>query len=368
MNILAKLFFILCVMQFQSIYANVTVGEWNLSNPVVNGATTRWKAIKNTSNPSPLTISTTTTTLKVTNHLVKNELSELALNAVMLAVPEGEDFIVDVPNQYIKYSLKKNNHNTSKYQYISPFYDYPGYKVYVYTLEQARLEVRKYLNEYPGEGNFFITECIDREYQYDCYWGSKGEENNPYGDYFFFSQTTNDEYDANAKPELLSLKNLSSKILILAKQKNVQAENYISSVVQDMLLHDEAYKKSIQTQLNTKLQASQNIGNNNGNNSTPPNNNDEEDQRRINNVLKDSRPGQETSTKLRQYIKEGGFERANKDFDSLGLQNIRNIPNGRLGQLKDATYVNVRSKSSAGNVPTLEIQISKRPIKIRYEP
>lgn len=254
-------------MQFQSIYANVTVGEWNLSDPVVNGATTRWKAIKNTSNTSPLPISTTTTALKVTNHLAKNGLSELALNAVIPAVPEGTDFIVDVPNQYIKYSLKKNNHNTSKYQFTSPFGQYTGYEAYIYTLEQARLEVRKYLNEYPGEGNFFITECIDREYQYECYWGSKGEESNPYGYSFFFSQTTNDEYDANAKPELLSLRNLSSKILILAKQKNVQAEKYISSVIQDMLLHDEAYRKSLEAQLNTKLQASKN---------TTPNPNDED--------------------------------------------------------------------------------------------
>ncbi|GAB3051239.1 hypothetical protein GCM10027155_16680 [Acinetobacter apis] len=363
-------------MQFQSIYANATVGEWNLSDPVVNGATTRWKAIKNTSNTSPLPISTTTTALKVTNHLAKNGLSELALNAVIPAVPEGTDFIVDVPNQYIKYSLKKNNHNTSKYQYTSPFGQYTGYEAYIYTLEQARLEVRKYLNEYPGEGNFFITECINREYQYECYWGSKGEESNPYGYSFFFSQTTNDEYDANAKPELLSLRNLSSKILILAKQKNVQAEKYISSVIQDMLLHDEAYRKSLEAQLNTKLQASQNTGSNNGNNSTPPNNDDEDDaNNKIDTLLKkttlETKKGSKKGAKNSIYdrIGGGGFEQVMTDFNSLALKNIRNIPSKPnetvvIGQLRNNQWVTARSYSTRDGRPTLEI--TDKSIKIRY--
>ena len=69
-----------------------------------------------------------------------------------------------------------------------------------------------------------------------------------------------------------------------------------------------------------------------------------------------------------QNEKNGGFNQANKEFDNLGLTNIRDIPNiGRVGQLKDGTKVVVRNKSSDGR-STLEIQSSPKKIEIRYNP
>lgn len=47
--------------------------------------------------------------------------------------------------------------------------------------------------------------------------------------------------------------------------------------------------------------------------------------------------------------------------------NVKDIPIGRVGQLKDGTKVVVRSRSSDGR-PTLEIQSSPRKIEIRYNP
>jgi hypothetical protein len=75
------------------------------------------------------------------------------------------------------------------------------------------------------------------------------------------------------------------------------------------------------------------------------------------------------SQRVDNWSKEGGFERANKDFDSLKLNKVQDRGNGlRTGQLPDGTYVNVRPFSS-GDLPTLEIQYNDKPtVKIRYSP
>jgi len=75
--------------------------------------------------------------------------------------------------------------------------------------------------------------------------------------------------------------------------------------------------------------------------------------------------GKKTKGKSTQYNKSGGYNSANKDFDSLGLSNVKKIEGGRVGKLKDGRTVVVRKKSSEGH-PTLEIQDGKRRIKIRY--
>ena len=74
---------------------------------------------------------------------------------------------------------------------------------------------------------------------------------------------------------------------------------------------------------------------------------------------------------LKQYIKEGGYEEALKDFESLFPKDVKEIKTGntgKVGYLDDGRTVNVRIKSS-GNLPTLEIYnpIDETSIKIRYE-
>lgn len=59
------------------------------------------------------------------------------------------------------------------------------------------------------------------------------------------------------------------------------------------------------------------------------------------------------------------MEDANKDFDSLNPQNIKDIPGGRSGNLPDGRKVNVRDHSTDSR-PTLEIQEGKKHLKIRY--
>nr|WP_252717799.1 hemagglutinin repeat-containing protein [Acinetobacter soli] len=111
-----------------------------------------------------------------------------------------------------------------------------------------------------------------------------------------------------------------------------------------------------------------------GNSATgmPPNDEDKNNDKissnsKIDKILKNAKSGRETKGRTDQFEKNGGFTQANKEFDSLGLQNVKDIPIGRVGQLKDGTKVVVRSRSSDGR-PTLEIQSSPRKIEIRYNP
>ncbi|MBY5983173.1 hypothetical protein KUW18_03630, partial [Halomonas sp. DP5Y7-2] len=84
-----------------------------------------------------------------------------------------------------------------------------------------------------------------------------------------------------------------------------------------------------------------------------------------------------TGGKSIQFQKNGGYDRANADFDSLGLSNVREISmpsggSGRVGTLSDGRKVVVRSRSSERipghfSQPTLEIQnLDRTRIKIRY--
>ena len=69
--------------------------------------------------------------------------------------------------------------------------------------------------------------------------------------------------------------------------------------------------------------------------------------------------------------KKGGYKQAEKDFESLGLKNIKNSESSdgslvKIGELEDGTRVNIRTKNTYGAEATLEIQ-GKKPIKIRYK-
>ncbi|GAB3046106.1 hypothetical protein GCM10027155_09380 [Acinetobacter apis] len=238
------------VMQFRPIYAATVIDGWDLGNPVQNGATTTYDVTKEvTGKVFESTISISPSTTQIVKYLVKNGSSELAMATIMQAVPNGKDF--NISTQKLNYNLKENNQNTPKYKYSSPF-DYGD----VYTLTQARNHLKRSLNEYPGEGNYFITVCVDLKEKYECYWGSKGEESDPLRS-VYFSRTSNDEYNSKVKSKTLSLKTLANKMINLANQENIAAKEYIAVSNQDLVDNDEKKRKSIAKELNAKLKASQ---------------------------------------------------------------------------------------------------------------
>ena len=97
---------------------------------------------------------------------------------------------------------------------------------------------------------------------------------------------------------------------------------------------------------------------------------EEDDVKSVEDILKDAKPGEKTKRKSTQFEKPGSYEGALKDFEDLGLSNVRDIDKGKnkvkVGILSDGRKVNVRTDSSDER-PTLEIQKPNgRNIKIRY--
>jgi hypothetical protein len=104
-----------------------------------------------------------------------------------------------------------------------------------------------------------------------------------------------------------------------------------------------------------------------------PNDPDDKEQAQndtIDKILQDAEKLPQTKGKTTHYAKDGGFTRANREFDSLNLKNVKDIQVGRdgvgrTGRLENGTNVTVRSRSIDGR-PTLEIQKSPKKIEIRY--
>jgi len=88
----------------------------------------------------------------------------------------------------------------------------------------------------------------------------------------------------------------------------------------------------------------------------------------IDNLVKTSQPLPETKGRTKAFDRgSGGLEQANREFDTLGPKNVREIPDGgRVGQLSDGRTAIVRSRSTDSNRPTLEIQDGKNRTKFRY--
>lgn len=368
------------VMQFQSVHASVAIGGgWSLNLTRVENSTNIFTAFKN---GFQSTVAISPSSAQVAKSLLRGGLVGLALSAVTQVLEDGVDYLLDSANQELRYTPKPvYQYNPSRY-----YPSVPGCEsstVTFKTLEEA-MSWGRYCINWSIENNHQIQKILKTTYNSITYLNVFNTEE---------TMTVREEKNSSQRKSI-PLTTLATQIINLAEQGNPDAKAYITSVVQDMLEHDEEYRKSLEAQLDAKLKEAQSIGSNNGNNNnggnsnsgnnsatkpvpstsgnsttanpTPPNNDDDEDQRRIDNVLKDTQPGRKTKGRTIQYVKKGGFERANKDFDSLGLRNIRNIDGGRLGQLRDGTYVNVRSYSSYQE-PTLEIRYPK-PIKIRYEP
>ncbi len=79
----------------------------------------------------------------------------------------------------------------------------------------------------------------------------------------------------------------------------------------------------------------------------------------IDELVRTSASGRPTMGGTTQFERPGDFQTANEVFDSLNPSNVRNIPNGRVGQLDDGRTVVVRSGSRDGR-PTLELQETRR--------
>jgi len=85
----------------------------------------------------------------------------------------------------------------------------------------------------------------------------------------------------------------------------------------------------------------------------------------IDDILEGTTPGRVTKGSSTQRIRNGSYEQALDDFNSLGLSDVKPIQNGQMGKLPDGRTVNVRLDSSY-NTPTLEIFSNGKSIKIRY--
>ncbi len=86
----------------------------------------------------------------------------------------------------------------------------------------------------------------------------------------------------------------------------------------------------------------------------------------VEDILKSAKPS-ENKGQLKQFEKPGGYDEALKDFESLGVTDVKNIGVGKTGTLPDGRQITVRMRSRDTR-PTLEIQskASNKIIKIRY--
>jgi HK97 family phage prohead protease len=74
-----------------------------------------------------------------------------------------------------------------------------------------------------------------------------------------------------------------------------------------------------------------------------------------------------TKDRTTQWIKHGGMAQAEKDFAAFNPSEVRLYSNGtKVGKLSDGTMIIVRENSRKSR-PTLELQIGKQYIKVRYE-
>jgi RHS repeat-associated protein len=91
----------------------------------------------------------------------------------------------------------------------------------------------------------------------------------------------------------------------------------------------------------------------------------------VNEVTTDATPGKKTKGKTTNWVKSGGIDQANEDFDKLVTDGSKEVSDDkgnkiRTGTLSDGRSVNVRNKSTDGR-PTVEIRNGKKKTKIRYD-
>lgn len=241
------------VMQFQSVHASVAVGAWSLGNPVVNGATTTWEAVKNGARS---TVAISPSSAQVVKSMLRGGLVGLALSAVTQVLEDGVDYLLDSANQELRYTPKPvYQYNPSRY-----YPSVPGCEsstVTFKTLEEA-MSWGRYCINWSIENNHQIQKILKTTYNSITYLNVYNTEE---------TMTVREEKNSSQRKSI-PLTTLATQIINLAEQGNPEAKAYITSVVQDMLEHDEEYRKSLEAQLDAKLQEAQT---NTPNDRCPPN-------------------------------------------------------------------------------------------------
>lgn len=86
----------------------------------------------------------------------------------------------------------------------------------------------------------------------------------------------------------------------------------------------------------------------------------------IDQLIDESTKGRETKGRADQYDHPGGRDQADKDFDALDVNNVKDRGNGtRTGTLPDGRPVNIHD-SKTDCMRTIEVTCGSRDTKIRY--
>lgn len=261
MNYLKKFLAItlIFVMQFQSVHASVAVGGgWSLNLTRVENSTNIFTAFKN---GFQSTVAISPSSAQVAKSLLRGGFVGVALSAVTQALLDGVDYVMDSANQELRYKPK------SVYKY-RPTYYYPGVPgggssdITFKTLEEG-MNWGRYCINWSIDHNYMIQKVLESTYNSITYLNVYNTK----------ETLTIREEKNSSEQKSIPLTTLATQIINLAEQGNPDAKAYITSVVQDMLEHDEDYRKSLEAQLDAKLQQAQSIGSNNGNNNNGGNSN-----------------------------------------------------------------------------------------------
>ncbi|MBF7694155.1 hypothetical protein [Acinetobacter pollinis] len=227
------------VMQFQSVHASVAIGGgWWLDKPVVNGATTTWEAVKNGARS---TVAISPSSAQVAKSLLRGGLVGLALSAVTQALLDGVDYVMDSAKQEVRY--KEKSAPLESYYVVQIGYGYKNFS----TAQQACNAWLAYAVSEP-----FTVQWLKLPAPTIVPKGEQCVISGGAGNWAGNTATTF-KYVSKPLEKTIPLTTLATQIINLAEQGNPEAKAYIASVVQDMLEHDEDYRKSLEAELDAKL-------------------------------------------------------------------------------------------------------------------
>jgi hypothetical protein len=259
MNYLKKFLAItlIFVMQFQSVHASVAVGGgWGLNLIRVENSTSIFTAFKD---GFQSTVAISPSSAQVAKSLLRGGLVGLALSAVTQALLDGVDYVMDSAKQELRYKpIDKYTGGTSSnsnYCTNSNFSDCPTSTPYLYssgTLSGV------YFTTLDGACERFKSDMGYGPHSWYCLADYKERnlilyrKSDNLKDREFGWIKPNGGY-SSSYDKTIPLTTLATQIINLAEQGNPDAKAYIASVVQDMLEHDEDYRKSLEAQLDAKL-------------------------------------------------------------------------------------------------------------------
>lgn len=241
------------VMQFQSVHASVAIGGgWGLNLTRVENSTSIFTAFKD---GFQSTVAISPSSAQVAKSLLRGGLVGLAMVAVTQVLEDGVDYLLDSANQDLKYRVKPKNNTT----YLNPYGWYYIYETGFYPTAnlacKSTLEYNK--RQYPNSANSITkleTQFYPEGTSATCYmYDATNKLINLYTVGFNKNPNYNPKLTNGLTEKRIPLLQLATKIIASAEQGNPEAKAYIASVVQDMLEHDEEYRKSLEAQLDAKL-------------------------------------------------------------------------------------------------------------------